>query len=475
MNGERKSMEARIEEGTTSTFSSAPVEKTPLIATTQPTNLAPPKLIMSLHMPRMLGAIHIVMFHFAPFGRTGFAEMGNVWVTFFFMLSAFGTAHSTVGASGLRNIAESGPWFLAPSKMLRRVMSVYPTYLVAFVLSVSIRCYGGASVAVNDTCILPPQLVIEGSMLAGWFPWKEANSPVNQYWYNVPSWFINTLAALWFFEAAVVRLAAASCVRAGKGNVPWSAIVYNLIWLLCSPLAGFPFTWQSTDPIHHPPTWLTQIPVFQSVQMYFCGALVACWLHSRADAGLPPFRFAASISSVLLIGYACLDLRWFSNEKSAFSFFRYLKGNGDVFALGPTTNAFVPVFAALIAGLAGGADPVAVAFNWLPAWLNNAARDLSTGVYLLQSPIEEILLQVSKGGQYRFPAGAWPVLSFIDGPASLAYFFALLGILFVAAFIVHHGVQQPIATLVLDQLMKRATSPVAEKEKMSKRDFERSE
>lgn len=170
--------------------------------------------------------------------------MGNVWVTFFFMLSAFGTAHSTVGASGLRNIAESGPWFLAPSKMLRRVMSVYPTYLVAFVLSVSIRCYGGASVAVNDTCILPPQLVIEGSMLAGWFPWKEANSPVNQYWYNVPSWFINTLAALWFFEAAVVRLAAASCVRAGKGNVPWSAIVYNLIWLLCSPLAGFPFILQ---------------------------------------------------------------------------------------------------------------------------------------------------------------------------------------------------------------------------------------
>ena len=437
-------MAARMEEGTPSTPSSTPVEKTQLLPTSPSANLAPPKLIMSLHMPRLLGAMHVVMFHFFPYGWYSYAGSGNMWVTFFFMLSAFGTAHSQVRASGLKKVAESGPWFLPPSKLLRRWMSVYPTYLFAFLLSCFTRCYSKQG---GDTCFHPSQLVIEGTMLTGWFPWTNSGSTINSHWYNLPGWYIGALTGLWLFEVAVVRIAALACVQAGRGNVPYFAIVCNVAWLLCSPLAGFPYTWQTPEAI-------TSIPIFNALQTYFCGALVACWLHSRASAGLPPFRFAATISSVLLLGCVFTDVTWFGQDPHVVAANEKIRRN-----LIGGCNVQVPLFGFLIAGLAGGADPLAIALNWLPVWLNNAARDLATGIYLLQSPMADIIVQIWQGGQYRVPAGAWLNITKIT---TLPQFFALLGSLFVVAFLVHHGVQQTLSALVLSQFTKRSPKPPAD-------------
>lgn len=421
--------------------SSAPAEHTQLLKSKPggvSVDVALPKLITSLHMPRMLGAIHVIFYHVRHY--QSFASYGDCWVTFFFMLSAFGAAHSQLAGAGLRKAAESGPWFMHPVKLLRRWISVYPTYLLAFLLAWPLRCVimQGES---TGTCFHPPQLIIEGLMLGGWFPWTTPVTSVNHHWYNIPGWYVCALAGLWFFEPAMIRLAAIGCLKAGPGRIPLFAIVCTLIWLLCSPFAGFPYTWGPAGP---------DMPAFQSMQIYFSGALLACWLHSRAEAGLKPFRFAASISSLILLAFFSIDVSWFGTDRSL------------VHGLKTGTNAMVPVFAGLIAGLAGGADPLAVALNWLPLPVNNAARDLATGVYLFQEPMTHIILLCWTQGKYRVKPGTW--ISFAGpllAPQLAAYFPAL----FALAALVHFVVQKPMAKLALDQLV--STPPRSSSDKPS--------
>ena len=105
----------RMEEGAASE-SSAPMEVTELLNSKAGVSehVTLPRSIHSLHMPRLLGAIHITFFHLTHYNN--FASAGNSWVTFFFMLSGFGAAHSKLASLGVHKTAESTPCFSDPIK-----------------------------------------------------------------------------------------------------------------------------------------------------------------------------------------------------------------------------------------------------------------------------------------------------------------------------------------------------------------------
>lgn len=416
-----------------------PMEGSTLLGseTVVPANARLPKVMPALHMPRLLGAIHIVFFHMTHY--VTFASAGNSWVTFFFMLSAFGATHSQVASVGLRETAESAPWFPDPLKLLRRWISVYPTYLVAFLLAWLGRCL--IMRGLKSSCFHPAQLIVEGLMLTGWFPVYGVTSTIGQHFYNTPGWYVSALAVLWFFEGAVIRLAAKACVQAGPGRIPWYALACTLIWVLCLPFASFPYTWG----VRQPQTAITVIPPMQNLHVYFLGSLLACWMHGRADVGLMPFRFAATISSLVLVAFFFFDVKWLGTDPETL-----MANKAIILRLRSGTGALIPVFAALLAGLAGGVDPLAVGLGMLPQVVNDAARELATGVYLLQEPVCLLFTTIVMLGKFQAIEGTW--VPFGGLPFFGVYLLAYFAVLFVVSALVQYAVQKPLAKFLLAQL-----------------------
>ena len=94
-----------------------------------------PKHFLALDVLRLLFASHVVFFH--TLEPRGAAVWGCTAISFFYALSGFGVAHSRYSASGgVGSASTDTSWYHIlvphPRTLLHRLISVYPTYLVAF-------------------------------------------------------------------------------------------------------------------------------------------------------------------------------------------------------------------------------------------------------------------------------------------------------------------------------------------------------
>jgi peptidoglycan/LPS O-acetylase OafA/YrhL len=366
-----------------------------------------PKVLPLLDVPRLIGSLHIVFFHFLSRPDEGLgpgAPWGTSWVTFFFALSGFGAAHSKLSASGVRSCT-SGPWWPASRTMRRRLVSVYPTYIFAFLLAM-LQTYLprplGRAVIVTPFRILSHW--VELLMMQTWFPSSWFTFQLYFYFsrasqrmemgfdpiaVNMPDWFVSALTATWLLENATSRLAAHACSHAGLGRPPWLGVSAVAVFVIAWPFALFKYPWM--EPLHFP-----EVSALAYLHMPMCGALLAGWLHGRAEAGLPHFHLPLStIATGILAIVFCLDVHWFG---------------GDGFTLSNWVHRIgilLPIQCVLIAGLADApADPLN---RWLEARpaLAKVSRDLALGVYLLQAPIcawLRSLLQALLGAPFTFSA-----------------------------------------------------------------------
>ena len=387
------------------------------------------KVIYALHLPRLLAAIHIVLGHFTPRPNLyvgGVMDWSVWWVDFFFILSGFGAAHGRYHASSVKAVAEEGPIVPSTSLLLKRAVSIYPTYLLAFLMAWVARCYLMSGCTNGQSCYRAPQLILEGLGLHSWFP---VSMRFIDYSYNKPSWFVSSLALCWFFERAFIRLAANLQLYAGKGNVPWAAGFSLALYIVASPTAAFPFTWQRCG---------IEVWAWRALHIYFSGAALAAYLHSRAEAGHGPFRFAATLAALFLVVLFLVPSGLDRQGPSV----------PNITQLAHAGLSLPPMLL-LVAGLAGGADVLARVGNSLPLVVNDLARDLAGPIYLLQQPVALCLAPVMTSATYPATWCAnWP---FGSGFHRVEHVIFLATLVAVSA-VVHFGVQKPIAAWCVAKL-----------------------
>ena len=403
------------------------------------------KVLPSLDVPRLVGSFHIVFFHFLSRPSEGLgpgAAWGTSWVSFFFALSGFGAAHSKLSSSGVR-ACSTGRWLPEARTLMRRLLSVYPTYVFAFMLAL-LQAYLpqplGRGLELRPFNVVAQ--IIELLMLQTWFPshWFT----FTMYWYyskvtyevemqfepvsvNMPDWFVSALTATWLLENVTVRLASLACVHAGAGRPPWLGVVAVLLFVVAWPFALFKYPWM--QPLHVP-----EISALAYLHMPMCGAMLAAWLHSRAEAGLPYFGlWITSLASATLAAVFCLDVRWLGGDGLSLSNWTHRIG------------ALLPLQCALIAGLADAPhDPLN---NWLEARpaLAKASRELALGVYLLQAPLCAWFKSLLKA--------LMPSRWFTPHQFSTQYVLLLCGLLSLASYGTQRLVQKPIGSWLTSRLL----------------------
>lgn len=392
-------------------------ESAPLIDHTSapaPVIRALPKDLPALHTIRLIGAIHIAIYHTAPGPPYGpGAAWGASWVPFYFLLSGFGPAHSRL----LQELHVEQPQKLPlqPSRLTlwRRLAAVYPTHVLGVLLSL------GAAMASHK----PPrfgELSLELVLLHAWVPasWSlgycvdEACTDYVSIAYNMPSWFVSVLMGCWLLEAPAFRLGAHLCRL--RHTAVWSALLF-VVWVLAWPWARCPLTWNQR--------WWNAVDVLTYIHLYAAGAVLAHVMHARAARGAPALSWAASVAAAGLAALFALDTRWLLGTRADPMFIDHWTHK---------VGLLLPLHALLVVGLAEGTDPLArlCATRPLPA-----LRHLALGAYLLQAPTYELLTLAS----------GWPT-PFTSAPA---HELALLAALMLVAAAAHAGVQQPLGAAML--------------------------
>ena len=149
----------------------------------------------------------------------------------------------------------------------------------------------------------------------------------------------------------------------------------------------------------------------------------------------------------MLLCLVCVDISWLvtlswfgADDAQVHSNFKHFNESG----------VFVLIFGALITGLVGGTDPIARALNRLPDVVNNAARDLAMGMYLLQKPAALAVCLLWNQGRSHLWIDGWPEVT--SSWAELGIFFLVT---LAGAVAVQYALQKPIARYVQTQLSQR--------------------
>ena len=262
-------------------------EKPPLA----PQNGTRARQLPALHWARLVGAAHIFLYHCRKLPHAGysFGSWGCSWVPFFFALSGFVAAHSQLCAVGggatLPTALRLAP---RPLRIGRRLLAVYPTYLVALLLSVALETLPaplGAAQSVHES--VRPEVIAELLMLQAWLPGKS---------YNVPAWYVSALAGLWLLEPCAIRLAEAAT------RTPRRLALAVLCWLayaVACPLALFPPLWVHRFPL---PSWTTPQGA-KWLHIWWAGVALACASDAAARwSPRPPPPRAAAVVAALGLG-----------------------------------------------------------------------------------------------------------------------------------------------------------------------------
>lgn len=296
-----------------------------------------PKRYEAFNGMRLLAAVHIVFYHFwaAEFGHN-FQLYGPTWLNFFFMLAGLGAAQSRLASGEKQNENWHADWLPKFGTLLRRIMAVYPTYVVALIAIVLV----GTS-AIED-CFL-----LELFMLQTY--WDECRTG-----WNSPAWFVSSLVVCWLAERAIFRSLMLVRQRVGETRLLpvvaspcfvglWFSVFYNLQW------------WAQ---------W------WQGLPFYIIGTTLAITIADRTAAGARPRHGAALVAFVILF--------------AIFIFVPYNKW--ELHDPNAVWNALLwPLQAILILGLCDEADPLARFL--LTAPLPTLGTHLTLGVYLLQLPV----------------------------------------------------------------------------------------
>ena len=334
---------------------------------------AVPSELPALHTVRLIGALHICVYHTAPGSPLGpGAAWGASWVPFYFLLSGFGPAHSRLLQNSTVN-----PLCPSISVLLRRLAAVYPMHVLGVLLSASVAIARGESIRLGTLTL--ELLLLHAWMPASWTLGYCADAACTRWVslaYNMPTWFVSVLMGYWFLEPSAFRLGSVVC----RQSWPMlSCAVLNAIWVLVWPWARCPLTWGTK--------WWNAVDVLTYVHLYASGAILAHMLHERAKHGVMrhrqsqrrPMRWMASAAAILLTCIFGLDLRMLFGPKCDPTLIDHWTHKVDV---------LLPLHAMLLLGLAEGDDPLSIALSMRPLpWL----RHLALGVYLLQAPTYEAL------------------------------------------------------------------------------------
>lgn len=302
----------------------------------------------AIALPRLIGAVHIVLLHFYQVPGFLFPLYGNSWVPFFFVLSGLGATHSKLSIAA-RDRSLVTYLFPRPRTLLRRLATVYPLYAFALIVQVTLQ------VVRDGDQLRKAQLGIESALLQSWMPSRYIAGEL----YNQPDWFVSTLAGCFFIEEAAFMAVVAL----------WRIQPQLVVAISCA-------AWALGVGL------VSQLGVNETCQFFFCyftGIVVAFVVHDRAGRGSPPFRFAASIATLLLVlvFQVNLDPREVQLQDQWFADLWFKKA-----------AILLPVHCLLLLGLAEGHDPVAKIFS---VWPFPYAQDLAYGVYILQAPVINFL------------------------------------------------------------------------------------
>ena len=412
-------------------------------------DLPPRKLSSSaggVQAVRLVAAIHIVIFHYSDLeiGMTG-----NSWVPFFFALSGFGVACSRVSSSSSTALREAPCSALLPSPrtLVRRLSSVYPTYLLAFCWSLGMM-YLSAPQAMARWYRMWPCGVAELLLLQLYVPGCHYDRLIGQFReVNTPDWFISALALMWLLENGMIHLAARATASTRALVV---ALLAWLAWAIFYPAANVPLysgaaafnfaplSQRLSDACLVPSasnaagwlcTWFTPAGTATCyVHIYFAGMLTALVLHDRASAGRPPLRKHAGAVALLLLAAALL-LPWrqiFGVAQNDLAMFY-----GHFYK---TVDVLLPLHLLLIAAFFESVEPIAAALNdekWARA--TGWAGKLAMPVYLLQWPVTLTYTRI---------------MSITSKPLGIAHFLLVTSVLLLVSFAVHVLLQDPIGRAV---------------------------
>lgn len=279
-------------------------ERAPLISTpprehaappATPTARALPRDYLALHTVRLIGALHIAVYHTAPSAPLGpGAAWGASWVAFYFLLSGLGPAHSRL----LQN-QPLPP--LQPSAVVlcKRLAAIYPTHVLGVLASAGVALVRNEPLRVGT--LLLELLLIHAWLPAKWTLGYCADASCSNYValaYNMPSWFISVIAGYWLLEPAVYRLGSRLCRE--RRPVLWASLLL-VAWVLLWPWSRCPLTWDVT--------WWNAVDVLTYLHLYAYGAFLAVYLHTRVERGIPPFRWLATTATLLLCLVFGIDLK----------------------------------------------------------------------------------------------------------------------------------------------------------------------
>lgn len=300
---------------------------------------------------RLVASVHILFYHFHKVPGAVFPLYGSSWVPFFFALAGMGATHSKLSKATYSGSSAMTLHLLPrPRTLLRRLATVYPLYSLSVISEATLN-------VVRDGYLLDrAQLGVELALLQTWMPSKYITHA-----FNLPGWFISTLAGFWLVEeAAFMAVSTLWHINASLVIVISCAVwVCGIMSLVAFPrmVGGF---------------LLTSMPFFHYLPSYLSGIVVAFVLHDRACRGCPPLRFGASICILLLVIVFQLHL---GNDTFIDIWFK-------------KAGILLPVHCLLMLGLSEGQDVVAKVFS---AWPLRLSQDVAFGVYILQAPVAKFL------------------------------------------------------------------------------------
>jgi len=161
-----------------------------------------PVYLGALDFMRFFSAVHILGFHNQSHlhGREQFFRLGDTWVPYFFILSAFVTSFAQLNRKEPSNVGEFLPF------LKKRLIGVYPLFFLAMLLALFAKVY----IPYMELDSNAFDVLLNVLLLQTWRPWV-THQTLNV---NLPSWFVSALAFQWviyyFTFPAITKLSVKS-------------------------------------------------------------------------------------------------------------------------------------------------------------------------------------------------------------------------------------------------------------------------
>lgn len=223
---------------------------------------------------RFLAAVHILGFHTIRDDGHQFWAWGQTQVSFFFVLSGFVLTYSQLN--------KPEPWKLERviTFMYKRVMSIYPL----FVVSLIIACLRSRPWPFSVWTNLPFQLM----MLQAWF-WPQCvqipDDQQQQFWVcndglNGMAWYVSCLVFFWLvWHFTFPRLILPMSTRTSFISL-CTALLFTSVWPIIF-LKG----WGDTGeiPWQNDIVWVAMFNPFSNIHIFFCGIFLAKLFVARTS------------------------------------------------------------------------------------------------------------------------------------------------------------------------------------------------